>query len=360
MISFAVWLGGGTVDTSTVSLDCLLPTNGVVPRSILHQILLICLPIFVLLSISVYWIFILFFRRTNTGFLFRRVTLTALVVSYISYISLTKSAIRIFQCVDVFDETHLENHDVRSLWESDTSVECFVGSHFAMSMVVGIPLLSFSFFFPICLALCLIQARNQKRLDSSKVWETAGLFYRGFEDKFLFWDSMIMLRKALLAAIVVYAYSLGGSLQGLLASIVLLMSLFLQTKLDPFKKSLGHLNHLECASLFISCVMFLSGVLLHDPKMTNGTIDAAVVGSILVVNIGFVMVLFSFLIYVFYQLIKFGLLAEGVGNETMGLFETMRSCFSFHAQKALELTKMGSQDQSAPSTSQGGPAPTSI
>jgi len=60
-----------------------------------------------------------------------------------------------------------------------------------------------------------------------------------------------MLRKALLSVIVVFAYPLGGQIQGLLAALVIVFGLYLHQVCAPFRKGLSCLNRYESIAVVI-------------------------------------------------------------------------------------------------------------
>ena len=173
-------------------------------------------------------------------------------------------------------------------------------------------------------AFVLINASRRKKLQNLWIQETVGLMFRGFEENYIFWDSMILLRKALLVTIVVHAYSLGGNLQGLLALCVLVFSLFLQTSLLPFKSKFGYLNQVESMSLFVSSITFLCGVILSDSRMTSSFVEVSLLILVVVGNVGLAAFLFYYLFRVKVQQIKFSLLANGIGLESDNAFCILR------------------------------------
>jgi len=310
------WVGGAAMETSSFSVDCMLPTDWPTPRSLIRQAVLLSLPVFVFLLIFSFWAIVAYAKKRGRVYLFRRSLLTAFVVLYVSYISLTKEAIDMFYCVDVFDGVTLEDGDRTNLyWAADTSVKCFEGKHMEVLYAVAIPLLLFAFFFPILLAAILISARRHGNLQSAWVIETLGLFCRGFEEKYVFWDSIILLRKAAIAAVVVFSYSLGGNLQGLIAVSVLMISLFLQTTLYPFNKDLENLNQLESLSLLINSFTFLIGVVLNDPNMNSTGVEAILIASVVLFNVGLTLLLLFLLVKAKIEQLRFGLLAEGCNCE---------------------------------------------
>ena len=116
--------------SSEFALDCLLPTDGRTSRSVIRQALIICFPLCVVIIICIFWT--LRRKRLKRGwdYVAKRCLLTAVVVCYVSYISLAKAAINVFYCVDVYDGTTLEDaHVSHAYWMVDTAVRCFEGSH---------------------------------------------------------------------------------------------------------------------------------------------------------------------------------------------------------------------------------------
>ena len=101
--------------------------------------------------------------------------------------------------------------------------------------------------------------------------------FRGYKDEYVFWDSIIMLRKALLALIVGFGYPLGVTLQGAIASFILFVSVQIQLYATPFAKKFSILNHMEAFSLAISATTFSSGVFMNEEKLKHeGRIFVAV------------------------------------------------------------------------------------
>lgn len=76
-----------------------------------------------------------------------------------------------------------------------------------------------------------------------------------------------MARKAVIGVVVVFAYPLGGNLQGVLALGVLLLALVLHMYKQPFRNT--KLNVLEAASLVVSALTFYLGIMFNDPKTST-------------------------------------------------------------------------------------------
>lgn len=80
-----------------------------------------------------------------------------------------------------------------------------------------------------------------------------------------------MLRKAILSIIVVFSYPLGGQIQGLLATLVLIFSLYFHQKCAPFRQEFSALNLHESVSLLVSCVTFVLGQFFNADKSSDMT-----------------------------------------------------------------------------------------
>ena len=269
---------------ASLFLDCLLSNGTGAPRTVKRQIIVALLPELVALVISAFFLLRELKGDKDWNRLIRRVILAHIVVVYNSYLVLVKIAVDAFNCVRVHDGIRLEDIDAtHRYWISDTSVECFTGSHLAFTLAVSVPLLLFAVLFPVLLAVLLERARRQHKLSSKWTQETMGFLFIVFEEEYVYWDSVILLRKAVLSVIIVSAYKLGGNLQGLLVAAVLVIALFVQMYFNPFSRDLGDLNVLESVSLLVSFFTFLCGLVLNskrsDGVLLEGLLTAVLLGS---------------------------------------------------------------------------------
>ena len=266
---------------ASLFLDCLLSDGRGAPRTVKRQIIVALLPELVALVISAFFLLRELLGDKDWNRLLRRVILAHIVVGYNSYLSLVKIAVDAFNCVRVHDGIRLEDIDAtHRYWISDTTVECFRGSHLAFTLAISAPLLLFAVLFPVLLAVLLERARGQDKLSSKWTQETMGFLFIVFEEEYVYWDCLILLRKAVLSVIIVFAYKLGGNLQGLLVVAVLVIALFLQTHFNPFSQDLGNLNVLESVSLLVSFFTFLSGLVL-DSKRSDGVLFEGLLTAVL-------------------------------------------------------------------------------
>ena len=203
-------------------------------------------------------------------YMLKQCVLSALVVCYISYISITKTLVNILNCVEVHDSTLVGIDDTAVYWTVDTSVECYEGSHAALAFLLAWPFLFiFTLGFPLAIAY-LIGKNVTEDYKDGWIYAVAGFVYRSYSKKYIFWESVIMSRKAILAVVVVFSYELGANIQAVLASFVFIVALYLQTTCRPYRKEFDCLNDLESASILLSSLTFVSSIFFSDGRVSHG------------------------------------------------------------------------------------------
>ena len=266
----ADFLGGAATETVTLPIDCFLPSDASIPRSVLRTIIFMAIPVMVAVFFAVFWAIALYKFAKTWQYLAKRLLLSYLVIAYISYESVTKTAVNILVCVTADVSCGGAVKPSHDYWAVDTSVECYEGAHSVLVGTLGWPVvLLFSLGFPVGLAFALVSVRRYA--PERDVWynEATGFLYRAYDDRFFFWESMIMLRKSLLAVIVAFGYTLGPNIQGVLAISVLTAALYFHTLFRPFDRAFDQLNAYESASLVVSQLAFISGLLLSDDRVSE-------------------------------------------------------------------------------------------
>ena len=271
-------------------MDCLISSDSAIPRATVRTVVNVMVPMSVTAFYFILWAVALIRLKETVDYLIKRCILSFVAVSYLSYIALTKTVVNVLSCVDVHDSADLMDDGVTAYWAMDTSLECYKGSHAVLAGLVGWPtLIVFSFGFPISVAAVLLNERNKHGMKSEWIFESMGFMYRSYSGKYVFWESVIMLRKAVLAAVVVFSYSLGGNLQGILGVCVLVIALYFQTVCSPFRPEFDDLNKYEGLSLVVSALTFQSGLFFNDDRTSD---EAQVLITVLLVIVNLAVFLF--------------------------------------------------------------------
>jgi len=308
MNSVAGFSNGATFTPMT----CLLDSDSE-NRSIHGVILRIAFPmLLMLLSMGFFFIQWFIMRRNPTitrvmsqQFIRSRAIICFLVVGFFAYQSISEDLMGTVSCIQLdgdemdqaerFDQGDDINYSQFAIaqeryWTEDTNIECFSSSHAYLVGFLGIPgIILFLCGIPLYLLVFLLYKRQKEELLELNVLNTYGFIYQNYEDKFVYWEVMILIRKALISAIVVFAYPLGSNLQGVMALGVLILSLAIHLIATPFKYLA--LNILEGCSLVVTIFTFYAGVVFNDENTSE---SAEVLLSVLLVLINLLLVLVFF------------------------------------------------------------------
>ena len=270
MLCSAEFVGAVTSEAVNRSVDCLIPAEASLHRSIAGTLVDVLQPIACICVFAVFWLVIKIISNKPLMYLLKCCILSALVVCCVSYISITKTLVNILNCVEVYDSTLIGIDATTVYWTVDTSVECYEGSHAALAFLLAWP---FLFIFTLGFPLAIAYLTGKTVTDDYKdgwIYAVAGFVYRSYSKKYIFWESVIMSRKAVLAVVVVFSYDLGANIQAVLASFVLIVALFFQMKCRPYREEFDCLNDVESLSLLLSSLTFVSSIFFTDDRVSYG------------------------------------------------------------------------------------------
>ena len=193
---------------------------------------------------------------------------SAISIFYITYIDITRNLLKILDCTKL-DEAGKEPEQnaiaLSRYWVEDPEVECYKGGHLAMLLallVPGLPVVTIG--MPLWILRTVFWM--QKHSSDRSFHDAYAFLHRSYHENFKYWEVVIMLRKALLAAVTVFSVYLGGNLQAILALAILVMAAFAQLLSRPFVTDGPPLNTMETFSLACSILAFLVGLLFNDPR----------------------------------------------------------------------------------------------
>ena len=259
----------------------------------------------------------------------------SIVSMHFNYINVVKELLKAVNCVDMADaykEVGLDHpyRDYatetvdRTVWAEDTELACFRGSHLPLG-VIGVIGLVASLLGIVAIILWLPLNRKHKGRTTfiERYWFLFQAYRRNWYT--VAWESVILVRKSMIAAAVVFSVHMTPILQASICAGVLTFALAAHAIFMPFKIPEGHpnvpdyadgllrtfrlpslargwislnnavdLNVLEIVSLVASASVFYSAVVLHDDS-------SSALGRLFMSLLAF-SVNASFLIYLFYRL----------------------------------------------------------
>lgn len=248
-------------------------------------------------------------------YLITRSILSAIAVSYFSYLSISKVAVTGFGCVAV--NTHSDFHDDggRYYWVLDTSVKCFSFTHIWIMLFGALLFVFFTVGFPVISARILIYHRNwSERRRPQWIKDTMSFLYQAYDDQYVYWESVVMLRKAALSIIAVFSYHLSSNLLGLAATSLLTVCLYFQTLYNPYRAEFKSINRYERLSLLFSCIVFVLAQFFTQEGGDSYGKDFLSIVLIIIIG-GFVIFMFYALVSSFFTFAKAELSLAGTPVE---------------------------------------------
>ena len=264
-------------------------------RSIASVLIDICVPFAAALVFAIYWMADRAKKKTEARKLVKKIALSFLAVFYISYVSLTRTLVKMISCIEVHDSSVGGVDSTTNFWATDTSIQCYRQSHAVLAFVLGWPFFFiFTVGFPLVTA-CLVVKHVQEDYKQGWIYEVSGFMYRSYERKFVFWESTILLKKAVLTVVVVLSYPLGTNLQHILAVFVLAAALYFQMLCRPYRKEFDDLNGLESLSVLVSLLTFISSMFFGDDVVSDAVRILVTLG-IIVGNLVLFLVFLHFIV----------------------------------------------------------------
>lgn len=125
-----------TSEAAGRTTDCLVSADFSIPRSAVTTMVNLIIPALVTAFFVLFWTVTMIRKKKGYRYLAKRCLLSVLVVSYLSYIAVTRTSVNTLYCVRVHDSVDLQNDSTTKYWAVDTSLKCYDGSHTLLASVV--------------------------------------------------------------------------------------------------------------------------------------------------------------------------------------------------------------------------------
>ena len=311
-----------------------------------------------------------------------------LIVSvYFFFLDAVRELLGTVNCIRV-DDLRLNNHPYaqysteavnRLVWTVDTEVTCFQGAHLPLG-VVGFVGLALAFLFVLLIVVWV--PLNRRHADDPEFIARYWFVYQAYGEEWYrrSWESVILTRKALIAAVVSFSVHLSLVLQATMCTGILTIAAILQALFLPFKtpetgqnvpdyaggllrsmhlpklrsawiafNNAVDLNLLEIMSLASSISVFYSAIVSVDLTSSDP-------GSTAMFSFAFTLNIL-FLLYVLYRMyagvhVLLDLKLELVSPAFFGTYENGMSLFSFLTKIRVIVSECMKKDDAG--TSAGG------
>jgi hypothetical protein len=203
---------------------------------------------------------------------FKNIFLTSLViVMFLIHPNIIKAMFTCLNCMEI---------DQGELWLKDSlDIECWTGEHLWATLFIALPgLVVWGLGIPTVTLFIMIKIKKQ--LGKSDASKKFAFLYQGLRPKYFYWEFVILYRKIVVAILSVFLSSVSVPVQALLLLLVLVVSVYMQSRCNPY--TLEVLNRLELLSIIsATCTVYcgcfyLTGDLNENTKIL---LFAFIVGS---------------------------------------------------------------------------------
>ncbi|KXZ54763.1 hypothetical protein GPECTOR_4g833 [Gonium pectorale] len=223
-----------------------------------------------------------------------RIIITANCVTFIQYPSVVSQLLGLFSCqeldpgpaqticTDPWDAAtcRTDRLSVGKFWSADLEVRCYEGLHLRLVLIAGLPgLLLFAAGVPLASAWWL--HRNRHRLDDTDFVNLYGTLYQEYEEPYHYWESVVILRKFAVAAVVVFAGAYRWRLTLLLALGVVALAFIAQAWCKPYAK--WEMDRLELMGLVATLVTFYLAM-FFSRELVGPTVQVILSAVVIVIN----------------------------------------------------------------------------
>lgn len=268
----ADFLAGFSNGSGLFSSDCMFPGELGIPNSILSIALSMLIPKLLVLGTCGFWTIRTGLKHAGWKYWVQRCVLSVLVIIYLAWWDTWNRFFRVFHCAEVDKQGGPYAVANSRYWLEDTDVDCFKKEHLYLAVGMGAPtFVGLTISWGFMMGFLVLRVRRYQ----NNGWNMSmfGPFYKGYRANRWYWEMVVMLRKLILAGIIVVSYDNAYGSEKELASfaaiVLLAVALVAQVLAAPYDSSAPSLNHLEVASLGASMMVFLSGLSFNHNELVG-------------------------------------------------------------------------------------------
>jgi len=195
---------------------------------------------------------------TKMKYLLHKSVASLVMILFMLHPNITKSTFAIFACTEIKQE---------QFWvTADMSLRCWEFEHVKFILVLALPCcIVWIFGLPL---LCLgLLYRSRECLSAESIQIKYSFLFKGYRPELYYWEFVILYRKVILVCTAVFLTTVSTLVQALSVLAVLLVCLFLQIVVKPFRTPA--FNKLEIKSILVSLVTIYVGLYFEVGDMRN-------------------------------------------------------------------------------------------
>ena len=246
--------------------------------AILKVFMTAILPIILFLLAFIVWLILYWSFPKRFPDIKRNVVVSIITILFLLHPTLTKSALGMFQWIQIDDNISKMRIDMNITWYSGEHIAwwAFISIPMFVVWVFGCPLVALYFLF-----------KNRHHLNNTTIQKYFIVLYQGLKDDRFYWEFVNTLRKVLIVWINVFLSNYALFYKGVSAIILIIVLIRVQMVLDPYKLQVN--NECELAS-FAAALITLYGGLLYVSETSGVTfVELFAFIIILIINAYFIL-----------------------------------------------------------------------
>jgi len=248
-----------------LSLDCVLPVGGALPRAIARQLVYLLMPLLVVCCVLLVYVMVwaaptavarccCVWRRPRafSVHVAAKVPTAVLVSLYLFFPSLVRVSLGLFACLKLDEPGKQPFPEYATAtaqfgyFVQDMQQACYQGWHLGWSLGLGI-FLTLLFCLGVPAGLFWWLKRNRQRLADPGFQIHYGFLYADFTQDRYWWEALVAARTVVLVCIAVFAGVVGAYYGLIMFVVVFHVSLVLQLSFRPF--AFAQLHRIQLAAL---------------------------------------------------------------------------------------------------------------
>jgi hypothetical protein len=227
-------------------------------------------------------------RQTVCQAWLHRMLVSLIVIAFLVHTPLTKAAFRLLTCRSVAPVDDPSQSSLRL--SMDLSYDCSDPATLSTMLAIAVPTIAVvSFGIPVG-AAAMLYAIGPDALAERGWRSVVGFLYTGYRRGAFFWESVVLIRKAIIAFVTTILAPSGPGMQLATAAVVVLVFLIVHTRVRPFTSNV--INALESFALVTAGLSLQGGVLvlldvLGQAGAASGAIALAASLLIVITNAAF-------------------------------------------------------------------------
>ena len=247
----------GLIYGQLLSFDCSIPKEAWHPAFI-KLFAVVTLPLILMLIGLIPWLLWSCIRRTALPK--EKIIGTLVIILIFLHPVIVKVCFSFFNCFEILPN--------EKWMREEMAIRCWMGKHLYLSLGVALPGIIMWAIAAPALILCLL-IKQRKQLSSPKMRDMLGFLYVGYDrSRLYFWEFVILYRKMAIAGCYVFLSTLSAAAQALIVLTLLLISLGIQLKFQPFLYPKA--NSLEVRSILVSTLIIYSGLYFVSQSLSFG------------------------------------------------------------------------------------------